>query len=123
MLATEWTPGDVTASGYAYVVKRVARGRPLSEAVELYRGQKSDVATAPSVLHDGQGRSLTLIVQALDFFHSRTLVLGKDGKPRELKIPQKVSVAGLVAGQVVFSLDEAWGTCLPAPSQRRLSTT
>ncbi|MFC6621849.1 prolyl oligopeptidase family serine peptidase [Novosphingobium panipatense] len=109
LLATEWTPGDVTASGYAYVVKRVARGRPLSEAVELYRGQKSDVATAPSVLHDGQGRSLTLIVQALDFFHSRTLVLGKDGKPRELKIPQKVSVAGLVAGQVVFSLDEAWG--------------
>ncbi|WP_395337576.1 prolyl oligopeptidase family protein [Novosphingobium sp. BL-8H] len=109
MVATEWTPGEVTQSRYPYVVKRVTRGRPLSEAVEIFRGDKTNVGVFPAVLHDGQGRSLAMVEQALDFFHSRSFVIGKDGKPHELKIPQKVSVAGLVAGQIVFKLDEAWG--------------
>jgi prolyl oligopeptidase len=113
LVATEWTPGEVTESRYPYVVKRIARGRPLSEAVEIFRGEKSNVGVFPAVLHDGQGHSLTLIAQALDFFHQRSFVIGKDGKAHELAMPQKVSVTGLVAGQVVFRLDEAWGD-LPA---------
>ncbi|WP_395397148.1 prolyl oligopeptidase family serine peptidase [Novosphingobium sp. BL-8A] len=115
LVATEWTPGDMTASLYPYVIKRVTRGRPLSEAVEIFRGEKSDVGTFPGVLHDGQGRTLKIISRAIDFFHQQSLIIGTDGKVHELAMPQKVSVAALVAGQVVFSLDEAWGD-LPAGS-------
>ncbi|WP_132391705.1 prolyl oligopeptidase family serine peptidase [Novosphingobium sp. PhB165] len=109
LVATEWTPGDVTESLYPYIVKRLARGRTLSEATEIFRGQKSDVGVFPAVLQDGQGNTLKLITRAIDFFHQQSLVIGTDGKVHELAIPQKVSVAGLVAGQVVFRLDEAWG--------------
>ena len=115
LVATEWTPGDMTASLYPYILKRVTRGRPLSEAVEIYRGQKSDLGVIPAVLHDGQGHSFTYVSRAIDFFHQQTLVMGADGKLHELAMPQKVTVAGLVAGQVVFRLDEAWGE-LPAGS-------
>lgn len=109
LVATEWTPGEVTTSGYPYVVKRVARGRPLAEAQELFRGEKGDVGVFPAVLHDGEGNVLKVVVRAIDFFHQRSFVLGADGKMHELAMPQKVSVAGLVAGRVVFRLDEAWG--------------
>jgi len=109
LVATEWTPGEVTESLYPYVIKRVTRGRPLSEAVEIYRGQKSDVGSFPAVMHDGQGNSLTLISRGIDFFHQQSLIVGSDDKVHELAIPQKVSVAGLVSGRVVFRLDEAWG--------------
>ena len=37
----EWTPGEVTTSGYAYVVKLVAARR---EPREVFRGQKTDVS-------------------------------------------------------------------------------
>ena len=114
LVATEWTPGDMTESGYAYIVKRVTRGQPLSEAVEIYRGEKSDVGTTPSVLHDAQGHSLALIVRNVDFFHSQTFIVGADGV-QKLTMPEKVSVAELVDGQVVFRLDEAWDG-LPAGS-------
>jgi hypothetical protein len=115
LVATEWTAGDMTTSLYPYILKRVTRGRPLSEAVEIYRGQKSDLGVIPAVLHDGQGHSFTYVSRAIDFFHQQTLVMGADGKLHELAMPQKVTVAGLVAGQVVFRLDEAWGD-LPAGS-------
>lgn len=114
LVATEWTPGDMTESGYAYIVKRVTRGQPLSEAVEIYRGETSDVGTTPSVLHDAQGHSLALIVRNVDFFHAQTFIVGADGV-QQLTMPEKVSVAELVDGRVVFRLDEAWGD-LPAGS-------
>ena len=38
-VSREWAPGELTDSGYAYVVKRLARGKPLSAAEELYAGQ------------------------------------------------------------------------------------
>ncbi|WP_409529377.1 prolyl oligopeptidase family serine peptidase [Sphingomonas sp. IC081] len=115
LVATEWTPGDMTGSLYPYIVKRVTRGRPLSEAVEVYRGQKSDLGVFPAVLHDAQGHRLAYVSRAIDFFHQQTLVMAADGKLHALAVPQKVAVAGLVAGQVVFRLDEAWGD-LPAGS-------
>ena len=43
VVAREWKPGELTASGYAYIVKRLRRGQPLSAATEIFRGQPSDV--------------------------------------------------------------------------------
>ncbi len=108
LVAREWTPGDLTASGYPYIVKRLARGQPLSEAVELYRGTKADVQVGPAVLRDGQGRSLAVIQRGLDFFHNETYVLPPSGPPRRLAMPQKAQIADLVDGRVIVKLDEAW---------------
>jgi prolyl oligopeptidase len=118
LVATDWTPDEVTQSGYPYVVKRLTRGQSLSAAVELYRGQKSDVDTGPGVLRDGQGRQLALIQRALDFFRHETYVVTPAGV-RRLAIPLKADVAELVDGRVMVKLNEPWsvgGTSFPQGS-------
>lgn len=114
LVATDFTPGDLTQSGYPYVVKRLTRSQPLSAAVEIFRGSKADggYGVSPAVLRDGQGRQLAVIVRPLDTFHSETYVVTPKGTER-LAIPAKVNVADLVAGRVIFELDEAWAG-LPA---------
>lgn len=109
LLATEWTPGDLTPSGYPYIVKRPARGMPLASAVELYRGAKEDggYGVSTEVLRDGQGDRLTVIERPLDTFRHQTFVVTSRGAER-LAIPDKASVAGLLAGRVIVKLDEAW---------------
>jgi prolyl oligopeptidase len=109
LVASEWTPGDLTPSGYPYIVKRLTRGAPLSAAVEVYRGEKSDggYGVSPGVLFDGQDRSLAVIQRPLDTFHSETFVIGAGGAQR-LAIPTKAQVAEMVDGRVIVNLDEAW---------------
>lgn len=107
LVTTEWMPGDLTTSGYPYIVKRLTRGQPLDAAVEVYRGQKTDVSAGAGIVRDGQGRQLTYVQRAIDFFHSESFVLTPHG-PVKLAIPQKANIVGLVAGRVIFSLDEAW---------------
>jgi prolyl oligopeptidase len=41
LVGREWAPGDLTPSGYPYVVRRLARGQPLAAAAEVFRGDKS----------------------------------------------------------------------------------
>ncbi|HEY2179406.1 MAG TPA: prolyl oligopeptidase family serine peptidase [Caulobacteraceae bacterium] len=109
LVASEWTPGDLTPSGYPYIVKRLTRGQPLSAAVEIYRGAKSDggYGVAPEVLIDGQGRRLVVIERPLDTFRQETWVVTPRGVER-LAIPAKASVAELVDGRVIIQLDEPW---------------
>jgi prolyl oligopeptidase len=107
LVATDWTGDDLTASGYPYIVKRVARGQPLAEAIELFRGSRSDAGVFPSVLRDGHANRLSLLIKAIDFFHSEHFLL--DGSvTRLLAIPQKASVLAMVAGRVIVSIDEDW---------------
>ena len=109
LIATDWTPGDLTTSGYPYIVKRLKRGQPLSAALEVFRGTKDDggYGVEPSVLHDGQGHSLVFIKRPLDTFRSEHYVLTERGAER-MSIPAKADVVDLVQGRVILQLDEAW---------------
>jgi prolyl oligopeptidase len=109
LVASEWAPGDLTPSGYPFIVKRLERGQPLSAAVEVFRGDKSDggYGVSPEVLHDGQGHTLAIIERPLDTFRHETYVVAGDGA-RRLDIPAKADVAELVDGRVIVSLNEAW---------------
>jgi prolyl oligopeptidase len=107
LVSTDWTGQDLTESGYPFIVKRVTRGQPLSAAHELFRGYRSDVGVFPSVLRDGNGNTLSLLVRSKDFFHSETFVL-TGSTADKLAMPEKASVAAVVAGRVIVSLDEDW---------------
>jgi prolyl oligopeptidase len=109
LVATDWTAGDLTPSGYPFIVKRLARGQALSAATEIYRGDKNDggYGVAPFVLRDGQGRQLAVITRPLDTFHSQTFIVAGAGAKR-VAMPDKVSLVGLVDGRVIVQLDEAW---------------
>ncbi|MEO5761226.1 MAG: S9 family peptidase, partial [Vicinamibacteria bacterium] len=81
LVASEWTPGDLTPSGYPYIVKRLARGHALADGVEVYRGDKGDggYGVSPGSVRDGKDRSLFFFVRPLDTFHHETWVLTPRG--------------------------------------------
>ncbi len=109
LVSREWTPGELTASGYPFVVKSVKRGHPLSEAVEVFRGAAADggYGVSPAALHDGEGRQALIINRPLTTFEAETWLVTPAG-PRKLALPLKSSVQDLVAGRLLVTLDEDW---------------
>jgi prolyl oligopeptidase len=102
-----WHPGDVTTSGYGYIVKSVERGRPLDDAVELMRGQATDVSTSPEELRDAQGHRVLAIVRQISFFERQIWLVTPHGV-RALNVPLKADLRALVAGRLVISLAQSW---------------
>ena len=108
LVSREWTPGEQTASGYAYVVKRVKRGEPLANATELFRGTKSDVSVSVAVTRDGDGHRAVAIDRGVSFFESeRHLYVGGTVAPA-LALPKKAEIVGLVADRLLVELRDDW---------------
>jgi len=120
LVSNAWAPGELTASGYPYIVKRLKRGQSMDQAVEVFRGDKADggYGVSPEVLRDGAGHTLAVITRPLDTFSHETYVLTPKGALR-LAIPNKASVDELIAGRVVIKTEEDWtagGKTVPAGS-------
>jgi prolyl oligopeptidase len=107
VLAREWKPGELTASGYAYIVKRLRRGQPLSAATEIFRGKTSDVAVAPQALSDSTGHRALVINRGLTFFESENYLVTPRGV-NKLGLPAKASILELFDGQLIVKLQQDW---------------
>lgn len=108
LVAREWAPGEMTTSGYAYVVRRVIRGQPLDRAREVFRGEPSDVSASGWVLRDADGRAqATFIQRARTFWESELHLLTASGTTL-LPFPARRDVHGLVDGYLVFTTNESW---------------
>jgi prolyl oligopeptidase len=107
ILTRDWGPDTTTDSGYGFVIKTLKRGQPLDQAVEVYRGQKSDVSARPNVLRDAAGNRVVLLTRATDFFHDETY-LWDGATVKRLPLPEKVSIRGLIDGNLVFKIEEPW---------------
>ena len=107
IVARDWsgTGADLTASGYAYVVKEVGRS---GSGRELFRGQPSDVSVRPLVLTDPAGATQAVLFErGVTFFENQTWLQTPAG-PKQAPLPPKSSVDRLVDGQLVFSIREDW---------------
>ncbi len=107
LVAREWAPGEMTTSGYPFVVKRIKRGQPLSAAVEVFRGSTTDVGVSPVSLNDGAGNRLILIQRSLSFFETEHYLVGPDSTAK-LALPLRSQIRALVEGQLIVSLQEDW---------------
>ncbi|MDQ2948675.1 MAG: S9 family peptidase, partial [Acidobacteriota bacterium] len=107
LLAREWKPGEMTRSGYAFVVKRLKRGQPLDAAVEVYRGTPEDVAVTPVSLSDGVGHTAVFIQRGVSIFESEFYLLGPHG-PAKLAMPMNAELLTLLNGRLIVSLREDW---------------
>jgi prolyl oligopeptidase len=109
LVAREWAPGELTKSGYPYVVKAVKRGEPLTAAREVFRGSADDggYGVNPVTLHDGDGRQAVLIVRPLTTFEAETYLVTPSGV-RRLALPLKANVQDMVAGRIVVLLAQDW---------------
>jgi len=107
IVARDWGPGTMTASSYPFVVKTLKRGQSLDQATEVFRGKSDDVGVSPTVLHDGDGHRVVLIVRNVDFFHQETYQLTSKGAVR-LYSPAKVDLHGLLDGRLIFTTLQDW---------------
>ena len=109
LIGTDWGDDTVTESGYPYVVKRWKRGTPLSEAVEVIRGDKTDVAVRPFTLELEDGTMLQCADEADTFFTSTYWLLSENGEPPvKWPLPPKCSPAGIYKGQLLVTLKQDW---------------
>ncbi|NHN85019.1 prolyl oligopeptidase family serine peptidase [Acetobacter musti] len=119
LVSRDWdgTGATLTASGYPFVVRRVIRGQPTDLAIEIARGEKSDVSVDPVVLTDGDGTQLLLIHREPTFFTSRFAVVESmdiafhgngAGQLRWLTLPEHIELHGMLHGRLILSLNEAW---------------
>nr|NUR37542.1 S9 family peptidase [Sphingomonas sp.] len=118
LVSREWKPGQLTKSGYAYVIKRLKRGQPLTSAVELFRGTKDDVSASTAVIRDAQNRTLPIVVEGTDFWHSKTFLIGAKGV-RQIGIPAKSQFVDMVDGRAIIQTQEEWtpaGRAEPYPA-------
>jgi prolyl oligopeptidase len=110
-VAREWMPGDLTVSGYPFIVKRLKRGQSLAAATEVFRGSKDDggYGVSPMVLRDAAGHQAILIQRPLSTFESENyLVTG--ARAAGLALPKKSEIQGLIDNQLIVSLAEDWST-------------
>ena len=110
LVGTDWGAGTLTESGYPFVVKRLKRGQKLEEAVEVYRGKATDVATSPFTLEDTTGKRWFGAVQGETFFTSSFYMFPESGTgaPVKLPIPLKSSPRGIYNDKLVMTLEEDW---------------
>jgi len=97
----------MTESGYPYVLKRVARGASLDQAVEVFRGTPKDVGVNAFELRDGDGNHAILIQRDISFFESELYLLTDKG-PVKVGVPLKSQVRGMVKGRVLIEPKQDW---------------
>ena len=112
VIGVDFGEGTMTDSGYPMVAKLWTRGTPLSEAVELGRGEKTDVGYWPGVFELSDGRREIVISRSKTFYDSEVFwVPMEDGAPQapiQFPIPAKSDLGSEFKGQVLLSLNEDW---------------
>lgn len=125
LVGTNWGDGSLTESGYPFIVKKLKRGQDLKDAVEVFRGEKTDVSAGAYRIDCGK-KFHQLFYRNPTFFTSKTFYQNENGEILQFDLPLKHSIIGIRAGQLYFSLQEDWkprgsentiksGTLLTAP--------
>jgi prolyl oligopeptidase len=107
LVSREWQKGDLTVSGYPFVIRRLARGQPLDQASEVFRGDKGDMRAEATVFHDGHGSRLAVVARRYEYFRYEHHVLTPQGL-RRLAMPPKSNVVEFVDRRVIVELHEPW---------------
>ncbi len=107
-VAREWTPGEVTPSGYAFVTRVLKRGQTLDQAVEIHRGAKTDMMAYRTVLRDIDGNYVMDYAERRpSFFETDTTWFTEAGEVK-LPLPLTSEMNAYYKGQAVFSLKDDW---------------
>lgn len=104
-VGTDFGPGSMTDSGYPRVVKRWHRGTPLSDAVTVFEGERTDVS-----VHAWRDplSGLDFLTRSTDFYHRKRYLL-VDGVPEPLDVPDDAEIS-VHAGHLTVEPRTAWGS-------------
>ncbi|MBC8118022.1 MAG: S9 family peptidase, partial [Burkholderiaceae bacterium] len=108
-VSTDFGPGSMTDSGYPRIVKRWSRGTPLSSALTVFEGQRTDVGVSAWVDHDireGATRITEGVRRSIAFYKGETFVL-RNGVPQLLAVPNDAD-AQIVGRWLLVQLRSTW---------------
>ena len=111
VIGVDFGEGSMTDSGYPMVAKLWTRGTPLSEAVEIGRGEQADVGYWPGVMALSDGRREVVLYRSKTFYDSEVFWAKRGGDKTELvkfPIPEKSDLGAEFKGQMLLSLNEDW---------------
>lgn len=107
-VSREWKPGEVTDSGYAYVTKRLTRGQTLDQAVEIFRGDKTDISASRDILRDMDGSYvLDYSTRSISDDKTEQKFLTKNGDV-SLPLPLSSYMIAYQTGQIIYRLKDDW---------------
>jgi prolyl oligopeptidase len=100
---------ELTASGYSFVVRRLARGQDIKDAPIVFRGDANDggYGVTADALRDGAGNLAIMVDRPLNTFEIEHYLL-TGGRFAKLALPRKSHIQALVDGKLVLSIDEDW---------------
>ena len=109
LVSREWNPGEVTTSGYPFIVKKLARGQSLGDAVEIFRGSATDggYGVSPYTLVDAKGHRFSFIDRPTSTFEAEHYIVRPSGVAR-ISVPLKADISELLDGQAIVHLSEDW---------------
>lgn len=120
LIATDWGEGTVTESGYPFVLKRWTRGTPVESAIEVKRGDETDVGVWPMVLEMSDGKRIGGAVRAETFFTSSYHVFSGEGDAtKQLPLPPKSTIHDTYLDKLLVTLEQDWVYQRPcAPNEK-----
>ncbi|MCA9023162.1 MAG: S9 family peptidase, partial [Planctomycetaceae bacterium] len=107
LIATDWGEGSLNTSGYARILKRWKRGTPLFAAETLLETDVEETFIYPIDLEHA-GQRVCFVMRGHDFYHFSFYLVNSAGTLSRLPLPQKCSLSGLFAGQLLVELKEKW---------------
>lgn len=109
LVARANSPGELTASGYPFVVRRLSRGMDITNAPVVFRGDAGDggYGVEPYVLFDGSGNHAVIIERPLNTFTVEHYLLTGD-RFAKLAMPGKSDIESLLNGRLIFKINEDW---------------
>lgn len=108
LVSRDWGAGTMSDSGYPITMRMLKRGQSLDQAKEIFRGKPGDNGgLALDVFRDGRGNRLGVISIGPDIQTRRYYVL-VENEAKQLDVPEKSDVNGLVDGQLIVALNEDW---------------
>jgi prolyl oligopeptidase len=112
IVGIDFGEGTMTESGYPMTARLWKRGQKLDDAVEFFRGEKTDVSAGAGAFDRADGSREIFAYRGLTFYDSETYwIPRKDGAfqtPVKLPIPTKASVGAEFKGQMLLTLNEDW---------------
>ncbi len=109
----------MTESEYPFTSRVWKRGTSIDDAVEIFRGDRTDVSSGASLLRDASGTIHARTAYRGVSFHEREYYVEHEDEWLRLDIPLMASIFGIVDGHLLYSTDVDWavdGQTYPADS-------